>query len=308
VPDVAPAVEIDDLVVRYGDLTAVGGLTLTAPAGAVTAVLGPNGAGKTTTVETCEGFRRQAAGRVRVLGLDPRRDRRALGARVGVMLQDGGVPSGARPMEVLRYAAGLYAHPHDPDELADRLSLTTLGRRPFRRLSGGEQQRVKLALALVGRPELVFLDEPTAGLDPHGRRATWELVEQLREDGVSVVLTTHLMDEAEQLADHVVIVHRGRVVAAGSPRALTSAGAERTLTFRGPGGLDLDRLRDALPAAAQVREQPAGCYVVEGTIDPQLLATVTAWCASFGIMPENLSVGRRRLEDVFLELTGRGGS
>jgi ABC-2 type transport system ATP-binding protein len=158
---------------------------------------------------------------------------------------------------------------------------------------------------VVGRPELVFLDEPTAGLDPQARRATWELIEELRRDGVSVVLTTHLMDEAERLADRVVIVDSGRVITTGSPHELASAGAENSLRFRGPAGLDVASLVAALPEGSRVDEAPPGTYRVLGEMGPQLLATVTTWCASHGVMPEGLAVERRTLEDVFLDLTGR---
>jgi ABC-2 type transport system ATP-binding protein len=223
---------VDGLEKRYGAVTALAGLSLTAPAAAVTAVLGPNGAGKTTTVEICAGLRRADAGDVRVLGLDPARDSDALRAQVGVMPQTGG--SGAagiypavRPREALRLFANLYANPLDPEALLDRLDLTSAAATPWRRLSGGQQQRLSLALAIVGRPSLVFLDEPTAGLDVHGKHATWSLVEDLRAAGVSVVLTTHAMDDAERLADHVVIVDRGRTVAAGTPREIT--GGTRSL-------------------------------------------------------------------------------
>lgn len=301
-----PAVDVRDLVVRYGPVTAVDGASLAAPAGALTAVLGPNGAGKTSTVEVCEGFRRFAAGTVRVLGLDPRRDSAALHARVGVMLQDGGVPSGASARRVLTHAAALYAHPHDVSWLLERLDLARLGRTPFRRLSGGEQQRLKLALALVGRPELVFLDEPTAGLDPHARRLVWELIEELRAAGVTLVLTTHLMDEAERLADHVVLLDRGRVVAAGTPYDLTGT-TDDGLAFSAPPALPVAELRAALPERVDVVEESPGRYRVRGPVDPQVLAAVTAWCAGRGVMPQGLTVGRRTLEEVFLELTGRGG-
>jgi ABC-2 type transport system ATP-binding protein len=272
--------------------------------GAVTAVLGPNGAGKTTTVETCEGYRRPARGSVRVLGLDPVGDAVQLRPRVGVMLQEGGVPGGVRPHEALAHAARLYARPADVDALAARLGLGAFARTPYRRLSGGEQQRVKLALALVGRPQVLFLDEPTAGLDPQGRRAVWDLVDELRTAGVAVLLTTHLMDEAEQLADRVVIVDHGRTIATGSPDELTARGAERSLRFRGRAALPLDTLRLALPEGATVMEARPGTYVVEGAVDPQLLATVTTWCAGHGVLLDGLTVGRRSLEDVFLELTG----
>ena len=297
------AVELVDLVKRYGARPAVDGLTASFPAAAVTALLGPNGAGKTTTVEICEGYRSADAGSVRVLGLDPARDGRRLRPRVGVMLQSGGVYPSVRAGEMLRHVAALHADPLDPDGLVERLGLGAVRRTPYRRLSGGQQQRVALALAVVGRPELVFLDEPTAGLDPQARRATWELVTDLRRDGVSVVLTTHHMDEAEQLADHVVVVDRGRVVAAGSPDELT-AGAAGSVRFRAAPGLDLAALSAALPSATDVAEVSPGSYRVEGVVDSRFVADLTAWCAARDVMPEGLTVGRRSLEDVFLELTG----
>ncbi|MGW1994781.1 ABC transporter ATP-binding protein [Embleya sp. NPDC001921] len=300
-----PAVAITGLVKRYGDKTAVDGLSLTVERGLVTAVLGPNGAGKTSTIEICEGYRRADAGEVRVLGLDPRRDAAALRPRIGVMLQSGGVYSGARAEEMLRHVAKLHAHPLDVSMLIERLGLGSCGRTTYRRLSGGQQQRLALALAVVGRPELVFLDEPTAGLDPHARHAGWDLVRELRADGVSVVLTTHLMDEAEKLADEVAIVDGGRVIASGSPEALCHDGAENSLRFAGPPGLDLGSLLNALPVGAKALEVSRGAYRIEGEIDPQLLATVTSWCAQHGVMPERLTVERRSLEDVFMELTGR---
>jgi ABC-2 type transport system ATP-binding protein len=300
-----PAVSITGLITSYGSTRAVDGLSATFPRGAVTAVLGPNGAGKTTTLETCEGFRRADSGTVEVLGLDPRRDAHALRPRVGVMLQAGGVYPAARAVEMVRHVASLYATPLDVAALATRLGLDRIGRTPFRRMSGGEQQRVRLACAIVGRPELVFLDEPTSGLDPQGRADVWELVDQLRSDGVTVVLSTHLMEEAERLSDHVVIVDRGRVVAEGSPVDLTASSGVETLTFRGPLHLDATSLTAALPEGCVVTEGPPGTYRMDGSVDPQVLAAVTAWCAGHGVMPRDLAIGRRTLEDVFLELTGR---
>jgi len=223
---VAAAVEVDELVVRYGAKTAVDRLSLTVDAGTVTSVLGPNGAGKTTTVETCEGFRRPDAGRVRVLGLDPRADHERLMPRIGVMLQEGGAWSGVRAAEMLRYVARLHAHPLDIDVLVDRLDLGSCGRTPYRRLSGGQKQRLAFALAIVGRPEVAFLDEPTTGLDPHGRREIWQVVRDLRDDGVTVVLTTHAMDEAEQLSDLVHVLSAGALIASGTPAELTKNGAD----------------------------------------------------------------------------------
>jgi ABC-2 type transport system ATP-binding protein len=298
------AVEVVDLVKAYDGKVAVDGLSATVPAGAITAVLGPNGAGKTTTVETCEGYRRPDAGTVRVLGLDPWRDARRLRPRVGVMLQSGGVYPGVKAVEMLRHVASLHAHPLDVGELVERLGLGSAGGTPYRRLSGGQQQRLSLAMAVVGRPEIVFLDEPTAGLDPQARRATWELVEDLRRDGVTVVLTTHFMDEAERLADQVVVVDHGKVVAVGTPRELMAAGAQGTLSFRATPGLDVEGMAAAVPGASRVDEVSPGRYVVQGRVDARLLAAVTAWCADRDVMPEGLAVGQRSLEDVFLELTG----
>ncbi|MFC5722502.1 ABC transporter ATP-binding protein [Streptomyces gamaensis] len=300
-----PAVEVHGLVKRYGPKTAVDGLDLTVARGSVTAVLGPNGAGKTTTVETCEGYRRPDAGTVRVLGLDPVADAAKLRPRIGVMLQSGGVYPGARAGEMLRHTATLHAHPLDVAALTERLGLGSCGRTPYRRLSGGQQQRLALAMAVVGRPELVFLDEPTAGLDPQARRATWDLVRELRADGVTVVLTTHYMDEAEALADDVAIVDGGRVIAQGGPDELCRGGAENTLRFSGRPGLDLASLLKALPADSAAVELTPGTYRVSGEIDPQLLATVTTWCAQHGVMPDRIAVERHTLEDVFLELTGK---
>lgn len=297
----SPAVEVIDLVKRYGGTTAVDGLTLAAERGAVTAILGPNGAGKTSTIEICEGFRKPTSGTARVLGLDPADH--ALRPRVGVMLQAGGVPPASRCAEWLHLVSRFYASPLDVRALLDRLGLAEHGRTPYRRLSGGQQQRLSLAAAVIGRPELVFLDEPTAGLDPQARHACWDLVAELRSSGVAVVLTTHHMDEAERLADHVVIIDRGRVVAEGSPATLT--GAERQLRFRARPGLALEELLTALPTGSAAKESPSGHYIIEGQVGPELLATVTAWCAAEGVMADDLSIERRTLEDVFLELTGR---
>jgi ABC-2 type transport system ATP-binding protein len=298
------AVEVVDLVKVYGTLRAVDGLSLTVPRGTVLALLGPNGAGKTTAVEIFEGFRRPDSGTVRVLDLDPMSP--DLRPRVGVMLQDGvGGYTGASALELLRLFASYAAHPHDPTELLDLVGLASVRGTAVKRLSGGQQQRLSLALALVGRPELVFLDEPTSGMDPQARRGTWDIVRALRDDGVTVVLTTHFLDEAEQLADDVVVIDAGRVVAHGSPAELTRSGAEGQIRFRAVAGLRLQSLLTALPEGSLATENEPGRYLVTGDITPQLLATLTAWCAAQHVMAEDLAVERRTLEDVFLELTGR---
>ncbi|MDT0344755.1 ABC transporter ATP-binding protein [Streptomyces litchfieldiae] len=301
----APAVEAVGLVKRYGRTTALNGLDLTVGQGTVTAVLGPNGAGKTTAVESCEGYRVPDAGRLRVLGLDPVADAAALRPRIGVMLQDDGVYPGVRAVEMLRHMARLHAHPLDVDDLVERLGLGACGRTPYRRLSGGQRRRLALALAVVGRPELVFLDEPTAGLDPQARHATWDLIRELRGDGVTVVLTTHHMEEAEELSDDVAIVDAGRVIAAGSPAELCRGGNADVLRFTGRPGLDLVSLRQALPAGSEAGEPSPGSYRITGDVDPRLLATVTAWCAQHGVLADRITTQRHTLEDVFLELTGK---
>lgn len=294
------AVEVDALTVRYGDVLAVDGVSFAAEAGQVTAILGPNGAGKTSTVEVLEGFRRPDGGRVRVTGLDPRHDHRALTERVGVMLQAGGVGPGVRADEALRHAAGLYRNPLDPNVLLDRVGLGRMGRRTWRQLSGGEQRRLALALALVGRPQVAFLDEPGSGVDPRGRQTIRGVIEDLRDDGTTVLLTTHDLDEAERLADHVVILDRGTVVAAGSPSELRSAGAGEAVRFGARPGLDAGALGARL--GAPVAETSPGEYVVAAAGTPALVAALTAWLAEHDLPLADLRAGRQRLEDVFLRL------
>lgn len=299
----SPAVEIRGLVKRYGGRAVVDGLDLTAAHGQVTAVLGPNGAGKTTTIECCEGLRTPDDGVVRVLGRDPLTGARELRPRVGVMLQDGGLPSGVRALEMLHHIAAMYARPRDLGELTERLGLGSFARTTVRRLSGGQRQRLALAAAIVGRPEVVFLDEPSAGMDPQSRRAVWDLVRELRDEGVAVVLTTHLMDEAEDLADRVVVVDHGRVIAQGTVAELAAADGDRTLRFSATPGLDTAAVATAV--GVPVLEESPGHYVVAGDVGPATVAALTAWCASQDVLTTRLTVGRRTLEDVFLELTGR---
>ena len=216
------ALEVDAVSVRFGARVVLDGLSLRAEPGALTAVLGPNGAGKTTLLRCCTGLLRPDAGNVSVLGGPAGRPDAA--ARVGLMPQSSGAWSGIRAGELLRYLASLYARPHDVDALMARCGITEFAGLPYRRLSGGQQQAVNLAGALIGRPELVFLDEPTAGMDPHARRTTWQLLSDLRTAGVSIVLTTHAMDEAQRLADHVFILDGGRVAVAGTVPELTRDG------------------------------------------------------------------------------------
>ncbi|GAC79456.1 ABC-2 type transport system ATP-binding protein [Gordonia malaquae] len=298
------ALSISGLVKRFDDVVAVDGLDLELRTGEVLALLGPNGAGKTTTVEICEGFGAPDAGRVEVLGLDPIADNDALRSRIGVMLQGGGAYPGAKAAEMLRLCASYSSDPIDPDWLMDVLGIADVATTPFRRLSGGQQQRLSLACALVGRPELVFLDEPTAGLDAHARIMVWELISRLKSDGVSVLLTTHHLDEAEELADHIVIVDRGRVVASGTPADLVRRDAEGQLRVTAE-GLEAAELEKALPDGFSCRRSPAGDVLVAGDITPGIVAAVTAWCAEHDILVTSLAVDTNSLQDVFLELTGR---
>jgi ABC-2 type transport system ATP-binding protein len=301
-------VVVEGLRMRYGDTLAVDDLSLSVERGSITAVLGPNGAGKTTTLETCEGYRKPQGGVVRVLGLDPQRERRDLLPRIGVMLQRGGAWSGVRAVEMLRHIAALHAHPLDVSMLVERLGLDSCGRTPYRRLSGGQQQRLALAMAVVGRPELVFVDEPTAGMDPQARRDTWALLDEMRHDGVTVVLTTHYMDEAEHLADQVHVIDHGRLIATGSPFELTRASGSSTIRL-----VVTEPFPPEAPASLQATlgdgttVQPVSSHslLITGPADASTLAKVSAWCDEQGVLPESLALGQRTLEDVFLQLTGR---
>ena len=295
-----PAIELRGLTKRYGGRLAVDRLDLVVAAGETLALLGPNGAGKTTTVECLEGYRRPDEGTVRVLGLDPRRDARRLRPRIGLMLQEGGIYPLAKPGELLRLFAAFHREPLPVDDLLERVGLTAVRRTRYRDLSGGQQQRLSLALALVGRPEIVFLDEPTAGLDPAARRLTWELVGELRSAGVTIVLTTHLLDEAERLADRVAIVDHGRLVALGTPDELTH-GDLAQIEFTARPGLDVDDLAASLGVA--VREHGAGRYHLDAGNDPALIARLTAWLADRDERLGELTAGKRSLEEVFLRLT-----
>jgi ABC-2 type transport system ATP-binding protein len=299
------AIRISGLTKRYGPTLAVDDLDLEVSLGETFALLGPNGAGKTTTVECCEGYRVPDSGTVRVLGLDPRRDANRLRPQVGVMLQEGGVYPLARAPEVLRLYARFYDDPLDPESLLDRVGLADARRTRYRDLSGGQKQRLSLAMAVIGRPRLVFLDEPTAGLDPAARRQTWAHVRELRADGVTVVLTTHLLDEAEELADRVAIIDRGRLLALGTPDELTH-GDRDEVEFSATEGLDTADLAGAL--GVEVVEVRPGRYVIRAANDPALLSSLAGWLERHDVRLGELRAGKQRLEDVFLELTGEQGA
>lgn len=292
------AVEVNDLVVRYGALTAVDRISFSAEAGAITAVLGPNGAGKTSVIEVCEGYRSRDSGSVVVLGLDPARQQVQLSRRMGVMLQDGGVSLGARVGDIARLYCDLYGKGVQPTPLLHRVGLGDRVASSYRHLSGGEKQRLSLALALASRPDVAFLDEPTAGVDTAGRQMIRTIVRDLANDGCAVVLATHELDEAERVADHVVIFDRGRVIADGTLDELRSGHDE--IRFRSSPILDVVALADHLGLV--VTAVGDGEFMVAG--DASNVAALTAWLAANGEALADLRAGRQRLEDVFLRLTG----
>jgi len=279
------AIEVRGLHKRYGEHEAVRGIDISVRRGEVFGLLGPNGAGKTTTVEILEGYRRRTGGEVSVLGYDPARRQIELRRRIGIVLQSGGVYSHVTPREALRHWASFYPAPRDVEEV---LELTGLGAQAdvrSRRLSGGQLRRLDLALALVGDPELMFLDEPTTGFDPEARRGAWETVRSLRDLGKTVLLTTHYLDEAQELADRVAIVKDGRVLAIGPPRELGVGVAQYRVAWRSADGELEERQTD----------------------DPTLLLhELTSAALERGEQLRELSVGRPTLEDVYLELTADG--
>lgn len=293
------AVEVRGLVVRYGTLTAVDDVSFCADAGQVTAVLGPNGAGKTSTIEVCEGYRSASSGEVRVLGLDPHRDQRRLGERIGVMLQEGGVYPSARVLDTVRHYCTLHGRGADAGELVRRVGLADRSRATWRRLSGGERQRLSLALALAARPEVAFLDEPTAGVDINGRDAIRTIVRELADSGCAVVLATHDLDEAERLADRIIVFDRGQVVADGTLAELRRGHDE--IRFRTSAELDIV----ALSAATGLTASRVGPdeYVIDAPALPRVMAQLTNWLAEHGHDLSDFRAGAQRLEDVFRRLT-----
>ena len=297
------AIVVDNFSKSYGSRRVVDALRFTVHTGEVFALLGPNGAGKTTTVETLEGYRTQDQGSVRVLGLDPVRDAQALKPQIGVMLQQDGLYPGLTAREVLRLFAGYYRQAQPIDEMLERVGLTSAAKTRCRRLSGGQKRRLALAVALIGNPRLVFLDEPTAGMDPQARLTTWEIIRDLKRQGATVLLTTHLMDEAERLADRVAIIDSGRLIALDTPEQMTGVQNATMIRFVAPAGLDCAVLA-ALPSAQKADEVRPGSYVMEAEHVPALLAELTAWLRDNNITLSELRVGHGSLEDLFLRLTG----
>jgi ABC-2 type transport system ATP-binding protein len=298
-----PAVVVDDLHVTYGDLVAVAGVSFTAAAGEVTAVLGPNGAGKTSTIEVCEGFRRASSGSVRVLGLDPAADQRRLSERMGVMLQEGGVYPSARPLEMIELYSALHGRGADPRALLERVGLADRARSTWRRLSGGEKQRLSLALALSARPDVAFLDEPTSGVDVNGRATIREIVRELADAGCAVVIATHELDETERIADRVIVFDRGCVVADGPLDEIR--GGTREMRLRTSAPIDHDDLARAIGHPVIV--VGAAEYRIESA-DRRAMAQMSVWLADHGIDVVDMRAGAASLEDVFRRLTSDGGT
>ncbi|MDH3306861.1 MAG: ABC transporter ATP-binding protein [Acidimicrobiia bacterium] len=292
-------ITLDSLTKRYDELVAVDALTLRVEPGETYALLGPNGAGKTTTVEIMEGIRTPDVGTVTVLGLHPTKDRSELQQRVGVMLQEGGIYPGARTAEVVRLFRSFYRGARPVAELLELVGLSGRADALYRNLSGGEKQRLSLALALVGNPEVVFLDEPTAGMDPAARRATWLILENLKATGVTMLLTTHFMDEAERLADRVGILHHGRLAAEGSPDELIgSTGLVRLRTTR---PVDIIRIESIFGTPV---ETDGDAYLIQAADPlPGQFAALTEWLAGENNLIQELRVGSGGLEEVFLGLT-----
>lgn len=298
-----PAVSIVDLHVRFGDTVAVDRVSFEADHGSVTTVIGRNGAGKTTTMETAQGYHRPGRGTVRVLGMDPAADRRRLNPLIGSLLQEGGVYPAMRAGDAVRLFARYHSDPLDPDRLLDRVGLGAVSATPYRRLSGGEQRRLALALALVGRPRVVFLDEPTSGVDADGRGLIRQVVAELRADGVCVVLSTHELDEAERMADRIVVIDQGRVVAAAPLDELVMGqGLDVSFTSSGP----VDRARVAQIIGCPVVEDADGRFRAARPLRDAEVSRFLAAIPELGIDPASLRVSQRTLEDVFLALTAAG--
>src|SRR4051812_28914129 len=305
----AGAITGSDLQKRYASVTAVDHLSFDVRAGEVFGLLGPNGAGKTTTVEVLEGYRKPDGGQVRVLGLDPTDDGPQLRPQIGVMLQEGGLYPGLKPLELLRLFAAYYDDPDDPDRLLDVVGLRDATGTTVRRLSGGQAQRLSLACALIGHPRILFLDEPTAGMDPHARATTWEIVPALRAQGTTVLLTTHAMDEAEHLCDRVAIIASGRLAALGSPDELTRHAANDEVWFAAAPGLDCGAIATALslPASVVVEERP-GEYLVRAPATPSRIADLACFLRDRDVTLAALQAGRRSLEEVFLQITAEAAN
>ncbi len=295
-------IEVSELRKRYGDRTVVDGVSFSVEEGEIFGILGPNGAGKTTTVESIAGLRTPDAGTIRVLGLDPRRDRERLRTLVGVQLQESELPDRLTVGEALALFAAFYEDPEDPRRLIDDLGLGEKRDTAYRNLSGGQKQRLSIALALIGRPRIAILDELSTGLDPQARREAWQLIESIRDRGVTVLLVTHLMEEAERLADRVAVLDQGRIVALDTPAGIVSmVDPEQSLRFRPSEPIE-DGLLTDLPEVRRV-ERSGPVVVVTGT--GNLIQAVTSVLASRRIVANDLRIDQANLDDAYLALTRR---
>lgn len=297
---VAMAVVVENLTVRYGDITAVNDVSFVAPHGSVTVILGPNGAGKTSTIEVCEGFRRATSGTVSVLGLNPQRQHHELTQRMGVMLQGGGVYPSARVKDVVAHFCALYGKKVDPKKLLEKVGLSQRSTSTWRRLSGGEQQRLSLALALAGAPEVLFLDEPTSGVDIDGRDAIRDIIHAAAAGGVTVVLASHDMAEAQRVATHVVLFQNGRIVAAGPLAEITHA--RKRLRFSSDPNLDTMALSQEI--GSLVSHCGEGVFEVTAESSARLVGRITQWLSNNNNPLLGIDLGEESLEDAYRRLTG----
>jgi ABC-2 type transport system ATP-binding protein len=298
--DPGTAVSVDGLVKRYAGRAAVNGISFDVRQGEVFALLGPNGAGKTTTMEILEGYRSPTAGRVRVLGLDPHRAGPRLKSRIGVMLQENGLYLAITPVEALRLWSRFYPRPRDPDDLLRLVGLVDAGTTRYRRLSGGQKRRLALGLALIGNPELLFLDEPTAGLDPQARRAVWDLIRSLRNAGVTILLATHYLEEAQRLADRAAIIRDGAMAAYGDLDALLQGDESVRVRTDAPVAPDL---LQSIPTVRGVRQGTDGVAILDTSCPRDTVAELAARLRDAGITAREITVGNRSLEDLFFDLT-----
>jgi ABC-2 type transport system ATP-binding protein len=300
-----PVIEVENLVKTYDGVNVVDAVSFSVGEGEIFGIVGPNGAGKTTTVECVEGLRRPDGGSIQVLGLDPIRDRYEITERVGAQLQESRLQDKITVGEALDLYASFYSDPADWRELLDRFGLLDKVDTRYAKLSGGQKQRLAIALALVGSPDIAILDELTTGLDPQARRSTWDTIEEIRAGGVTVVLVTHFMEEAERLCDRIMVIDHGRVVAIDSPSGLIrEIGSEQRLTFRPSGPIDDDVFADLPEVTSVGRNGPL--VVITGT--GNVVLAVTALLADRQIVAEELRVGQTSLEDAYLELTSGTGN
>ncbi|AEX41983.1 ABC transporter ATP-binding protein [Corynebacterium diphtheriae] len=300
----SPVLSLTNLVKSFGEKQAVAGITLSVYQGEVFALLGPNGAGKSTTIQMCEGFIKPSSGSVTILGMNPATEGDAVRQQIGIMLQSGGSYSGIRVSEMLDLAASYSENPLDPEWLLDVLGLQGVRKTTYRRLSGGQQQRLSLALAIIGRPRMVFLDEPTAGLDAQSRLVVWDLISSLKRDGVTVILTTHLMDEAQALADRVAIIDRGKIITSGTTQELlTSAPGQQTAVMTTAAPLEISKIIAAIPNLAISELRPLRYRVASADL-AGALSKLARVARQKNVLITSWTTDTQNLEDIFLSITG----